>query len=89
MTYFIVVWGREIDSPKSRPYSTYTAKDGRPLAFPSDNLWFDDCPTAATRTDLDNILSIDYQQQVVIFLEDIPQVLGWDDVALPGEEVVS
>lgn len=80
---FVVVWGRENDSPKSRPYSTYTAKDGRPLAFSQGNLWFADCPTATTLEDLDGILASDPAQQVVVLLDDASRLFGWTDFASP------
>lgn len=88
MSHFIVVWGRDLETPKARPYSTYTAKDGRPLAFSDDNLWFDDCPTASDRQELDNILAQDSGQQVVIPLNDVPDILGWDDIVIADESSI-
>jgi hypothetical protein len=78
---FIVVWGRDHNAPKARPYSTYTAKDGRPLAFDSANLWFADCPTITTLEDLEDVLSRDPHQEVVILLEDAFRLFGWTDFA--------
>jgi hypothetical protein len=76
---FIVVWGRE----GTRPYSTYTAKDGRPMAFSDGNLWFSDCPTVASLEELDAILSRDPAQQVVVPVEDARALFGWEDFASP------
>lgn len=76
---FIVLWGRDLSSPSSRPYSTYVAKDGRTLAFSESNLWFSDCPTVTSLEDLDVILSSDPQQQVIITTDDATRLLGWTD----------
>lgn len=83
--HFVVVWGRSTNTPKSRPYSTYTAKDGRPLAFAPGNLWFADCPSAASLEELDAILSHDHQQEVVIMADDAAALFGWTDLAHPSE----
>jgi len=83
--HYVVVWGRDEATPRSRRYATYTARDGRPLAFPDTNLWFADCPTVTTKEELDEIIESNPHQQVLVLLEDAARILGWDDIATSEE----
>lgn len=85
MSHFVVVWGRDAESSPIRPYNTYMSKESKPVAFAPGNLWFADCPTATSLEDLDEILSHDQHQQVVILLDDARELFGWEEFETPEE----